>query len=1042
MDFRILGPLEVNDDAGRALEVGGRQQRLVLAMLLVHRNEVVSVDRLVDALWGEQPPTSAVKNVQIHVSRLRKALEAERRTRDQRAAVQVHTRANGYVLEVTSGELDADRFEQLVETGRRAHAAEELEQAEADLRDALSLWRGPPLADFAYDAFAQGEIARLEELRLAAVEEQIDVELALGRHSDVTARLYPLVADHPLRERLRASLMLALYRGGRKADALRVYDEARRMLAEELGLEPSESLRRLHSAVLADDPALAAPPRVPPTSDPPGLARSPLPLFTRRNRVLLGVGGALLLAAALAVALLTVTRDRTSAGIVSVGPNSLVAIDPETNRVVAEIPVGTRPESVTFARGHLWVANLDDDTVSRVDPKAGRVVRTIPTGTAPKALAEGHDAVWAIGGDGVILRIDPVFNKVVARIPTVKAGTLLKVAPVTGGVAATADAVWAIAGGYLSTPRLFRLDSGTGQAEPVIATGSSPTSIAEGLGDLWVTDNFENTVTRIDESGVVDATIPVGHGPIAIAVGEGAAWVVDSLDDAVVRIDPETNSPTSRIPVGRYPSAVAVGAGSVWVANRHDGTVSRIDPRTNEVRKIIDVGNSPAGVVFAAGSVWVTTQEGAPASESRTDVDPAVLRLSSSATFEIDPALNPDPQIAYATCAKLLNYPAASAPRGTRLVPEVAASLPTRSADGRTYTFTVRNGFAFSPPSRGERVTAETFRHALERSLHPKMDPGGTSVLSDIAGVDAYRSGEGGPHRRHRGRWESTLDHTGRAGPQLSGPDRDACLVRRSSQHAGRSEGRARDPVCRSVLRRRALAESPPRPQAEPQLPRVASPPLPRDPVLPRRRSGEECRGRARGTIGLRRRQSTRRGGCGAARPLRPGERRRAQRATAVLRQPDTHARVPRAEHEPAAVLGRPPAESGQLRDRPSGARTDRELGLRPVPVRPHRPVPAADDAGCEPNGPLSAERRPAYGTTPCAGRARHGRPLHLRRLPAALPATRTADQGEPGRARARRRHPGVPDRGARRARRNERGAVRPARHAMGSATTPIPRTS
>ena len=153
--------------------------------------------------------------------------------------------------------------------------------------------------------------------------------------------------------------------------------------------------------------------------------------------MLLGAGGALLLAAAVAVALLTVTRDRASAEIVSVGPNSLAAIDPQTNRVLAAIPVGARPASIVSARGHLWVANLDEDTVSRVDPKAGRVVRTIPTGTAPDGLAEGHDAVWAIGGDGVILRIDPIFNKVVARIPTVEAGTLLSVAPATGGVAAS-----------------------------------------------------------------------------------------------------------------------------------------------------------------------------------------------------------------------------------------------------------------------------------------------------------------------------------------------------------------------------------------------------------------------------------------------------------------------------------------------------------------------------------------------------------------------------------------------------------------------------
>jgi peptide/nickel transport system substrate-binding protein len=435
-------------------------------------------------------------------------------------------------------------------------------------------------------------------------------------------------------------------------------------------------------------------------------------------------------------------RDRPSAGLVSVPPSSLAAIDPETNRVIAAIPVGARPAGVVFFRGQLWVANLDDSTVSRVDPKAGRVVRTIPTGTAPIALAEGHDAVWAIGGDGIVLRIDPVFNRVVARIPTVEAGTLLSVAPrATSGVATTADAVWSVAGGYLSTPRVFRIDPGTRQAEAVIATGHGPTAIATGLGDLWVTDSFENTVSRIDESGVVESTIPVGRGASAIAVGEGAAWVVDSLDDAIVRIDPETNSVITTIRVGRNPGSIAVGASDVWVANRHDGTISRIDPTTNEVVDTIDVGSSPAGLVFAAGSVWLTSQGIARDSRAGTDSASEVARLTSSQNFQTDPGLNPAPQINYATCAKLINYPDAPAPEGTRLVPEVAASLPTRSADGRTYTFTVRRGFAFSPPLR-ERVTAQTFRYAIERSMHPRMSPAASAFLSDIAGVDAYRSGK------------------------------------------------------------------------------------------------------------------------------------------------------------------------------------------------------------------------------------------------------------------------------------------------------------
>lgn len=734
MDFRLLGPLEIDDDQGQALELGGRQQKLVLTMLLLNRNEVVSVDRLIDALWGEQQPSSAVKNVQVHISRLRKELEGA----SQEGVLR--TQANGYSLEVARGELDVDRFERLLEDGRRSLAAGAAEEADAALREALEIWRGPPMADFTYDSFAQGEIARLEELRLAAVEERIETDLALGRHDDVTSELHRLVAEHPLRERPRAQLMLALHRSGRKADALRVYEEGRRLLAEELGLEPSETIRRLQSALLADDPALAAPPRVPPRSPARGATPPPPPL-ARRSRALLGVGGALLLAAALAVAALALTRDRTSAGIVEVGPNSLAAIDPGTNEVVSAIPVGTKPASVVSYHGSLWVANLDDETVSRVDAEAGRVVGTIPTGTAPLSLAAGHGAIWAIGEDGIVLRINPAFNKVGSRIPTIEPGTLLTVAPATEALAATADAVWAISGGYVAAPRIYRIDPVSRRAAPVVVTGMGPTAITAGRGDVWVTDVFENNVSRIDAAGIVVATTPVGNGPRAIAVGEGAAWVADSLDDEVVRIDPVTNSVTNTIPVGRFPTAVAVGAGAVWVANTHAGTVSRIDPKTRTVVETIPFGAAPAGVVVVGDRVWVTTQEAVRTPPADPGPIAETLRLSSSAPFQTDPALlDVDPQINYATCAKLVNYPDAAAPDGTRLVPEVAAALPTRSPDGRTYTFTIRDGYAFSPP-HGERVTARTFKHAIERSLHPKTGSGAAALAPDIVGLDAYRAG-------------------------------------------------------------------------------------------------------------------------------------------------------------------------------------------------------------------------------------------------------------------------------------------------------------
>lgn len=244
MDIRILGPLEVARD-GQALGLGGSKERALLAVLLLHANEVVSTDSLTEHLWGGNPPPSAAKALQVYVSRLRKALGAE----------VIATRAPGYVVRVEPAELDLHRFESLVE---RSHGADP-EDAAAILREALGLWRGAPLADFAYEAFAQAEIARLEELRFAALEQRIDFDLALERHEGLVAELERLLADHPLRERLRGQLMLALYRSGRQADALEVYRQGRQLLADELGLEPSESLKDLQRAILSHDPALETP---------------------------------------------------------------------------------------------------------------------------------------------------------------------------------------------------------------------------------------------------------------------------------------------------------------------------------------------------------------------------------------------------------------------------------------------------------------------------------------------------------------------------------------------------------------------------------------------------------------------------------------------------------------------------------------------------------------------------------------------------------------------------------------------------------------
>jgi predicted ATPase/class 3 adenylate cyclase/DNA-binding winged helix-turn-helix (wHTH) protein len=252
MDFRILGPLEVLDE-GRAVTLGGSKQRALLALLLLHANETLTTDRLIEELWGERPPPTAAKNVQMHVSRLRKALPTGA------AGDLVVTRERGYVLELDPERLDSNRFEALLADARTELAASHPERALAALEEALSLWRGEPLADLAYEPFAQGEIARLEDLHVGAIEQLIEAKLALGRHSEVIAQLEALIDAHPYREGLRAQLMLALYRCDRQADALQAYQDARRALVEELGIEPGERLRELERAVLAQDSALATP---------------------------------------------------------------------------------------------------------------------------------------------------------------------------------------------------------------------------------------------------------------------------------------------------------------------------------------------------------------------------------------------------------------------------------------------------------------------------------------------------------------------------------------------------------------------------------------------------------------------------------------------------------------------------------------------------------------------------------------------------------------------------------------------------------------
>jgi DNA-binding SARP family transcriptional activator len=244
--YRVLGPLEADVD-GRPARLGGPKQRATLALLLCRPNTVVPASRLVDGLWGEDPPGSAGNLVQGYISGLRKAL----------GKVAIETRGAGYVLAVQPGALDLQRFEELAHRGSRALEDGDPAAAAAALAEALGLWRGPALADLADELLLDSVSARLEELRVLALERRIEADLALGRHADVVGELEELVFEHPLRERPRGLLMTALYRSGRQADALGAYRDARSALVDELGIEPSAWLTDLHTAILRQEPQLA-----------------------------------------------------------------------------------------------------------------------------------------------------------------------------------------------------------------------------------------------------------------------------------------------------------------------------------------------------------------------------------------------------------------------------------------------------------------------------------------------------------------------------------------------------------------------------------------------------------------------------------------------------------------------------------------------------------------------------------------------------------------------------------------------------------------
>jgi YVTN family beta-propeller protein len=606
MHFRILGPLEV-EDGPQSLRLAGHQQRALLALLLLRANEVVPVDDIVEDLWGAEPPASATKSVHALISKLRRRLEGEAAgepNRDTGENGVLLTRPHGYLLTVADGELDLHRFQSLMEEGHGALTAGDAAEAAHRFREALALWRGPPLAEFAYDSFAQVEIARLEELRLSGVEERIEADLALGRHRELIPELEALLAKNPLRERLRGQLMLALYRSGRQAQALDAYRRARRTLVDELGIEPSPALQRLEQAILQQDEALELRrDRPPPLAAPTGNLAAVEETHATRRR--LRPWGVVALAAATA-ALVALLAFRGGGDSIAVRPNSVAVIDPKTNKLVADVAVGVRPGPVDFGGGAVWVANLDDSTLMRINPKIREVERTIPMQQVfPSDIAAGEGGVWVANGpDNSVIRVSPDANEVVDTIGTNRCSGYDAAIAVGGG------AVW-----FVCSIGIAQIDPGSNRARRFRYLGLAPRAITFGLGAVWVS-NADNTVSRINPRTHQVDTLTVAGDPRGLDTGYGAVWVSAFEADAISRLAaaPEDGSRigSESIRVGNGPVDIAVGAGGVWVANSREGTVSRIDPQSNHVIATIRVGHSLRSIAVGGGFIWVSVQAREP----------------------------------------------------------------------------------------------------------------------------------------------------------------------------------------------------------------------------------------------------------------------------------------------------------------------------------------------------------------------------------------------------------------------------------------------
>jgi YVTN family beta-propeller protein len=730
----------------------GRQGRLFFAYLVAEQGRAVPRDELAEALWGSAPPASWDKSLTVIASKLRNLLAD-----NGIDGADALTGAFGcYRLELPEGTwVDVIVAATEAQEAEQALAAGDLDEAKVAAALAESLVHQPFLPG-EEGTWVEEKRRGLADVRGRALSALTDAYLRSGDAPEAVKWAEQTIALEPFRETGYRQLMEAHVAAGNRGEALRVYEQCRTLLAEELGTYPSPETESIYRALL-DAPPLA--PRVPAKTDPAAIldgsetrGRVAIRFLTRRRAALqIASAAAVVVAAAIAVPVVELTgADR--AGLTSAAPNSAAVIDAKSNRLASDLRVGAAPTSIAAGEGAVWATSEQEHSVLRIDP-GSKSVQPIPVNGDPSGIAVGAGAVWVTDSlDGTVMRIDPGTNRIVQTIP---------VGVTPNAIVFARGTLWVTSADDRS---LNRIDPASGHVVKRISTGALGRGVAVGDGAVWVTDESSRSVVRVDAvSGRVVTTVTVGNGPTGIAFGAGSVWVANSLDGTVMRINPETNTVTATADVGGGPNGIAADADTVWVSSEFSQSIVRIDPATGEVAERISIGNRPKGLVVSKNQVWVAVQpSGVGHRGGRLVVAVAGPAYSIDPSFMFWAGTQAALSVAY---NGLVDVARRGGSEGTQIVPDLATSLPVITAGETRYAFQLSRGVRYS---NGTLVKASDFLRAFERPFRGRS--GAVGSFPSLVGADACKRR---PRRCDLSDGIHTDDATGTIVFRLRRPDPD-----------------------------------------------------------------------------------------------------------------------------------------------------------------------------------------------------------------------------------------------------------------------------